>query len=46
MLDQLLTLLSENARLSCAQLAAMLNKTEAQVQEEIAAYEKAGIIRG
>ena len=46
MLDQLLTQLSENARLSCAQLAAMLNKTEAQVQEEIAAYEKAGIIRG
>ena len=46
MLDQLLTLLSENARLSCAQLAAMLNKTEAQVQEEIAAPKKAGIIRG
>lgn len=45
-MDRLLTLLDENARLSTAQLAAMLNKTEEAVAEEIAAYEKAGVIRG
>ncbi len=45
-MDRLLTLLDENARLSTAQLAAMLNKTENEVAEEIAAYEKAGVIRG
>lgn len=45
-MDRLLTLLDENSRLSAAQLAAMLGKTEKEVEEEIAAYEKAGIIRG
>jgi DNA-binding Lrp family transcriptional regulator len=45
-MDRLLTLLDENARLSAAQLAVMLNKTENEVAEAIAAYEKAGIIRG
>ncbi len=45
-MDRLLTLLDENARLSAAQLAVMLNKTESEVAEAIAAYEKAGIIRG
>jgi Transcriptional regulators len=45
-MDRLLTLLDENARLSTAQLAAMLNKSEKEVEEEIAAYEKAGVIRG
>ncbi len=45
-MDHLLNLLDENARLSTAQLAAMLNKTENEIAEEIAAYEKAGIIRG
>lgn len=45
-MDHLLNLLDENARLSTAQLAAMLNKTEKEITEEIAAYEKAGIIRG
>jgi DNA-binding Lrp family transcriptional regulator len=45
-MDQLLSLLSENARLTTAQLAAMLNLTEAEVTEKIAAYEKEGIIRG
>ena len=45
-MDRLLTLLDENARLSTAQLAVMLNKAENEVAEEIAAYEKAGVIRG
>lgn len=45
-MDNLLNLLSENARLSTAQLAVMLNKTEQEVTEEIAAYEKAGVIKG
>lgn len=45
-MDQLLNLLDENARLSTAQLATMLNKPESEVAEAIAAYEKAGVIRG
>ncbi len=45
-MDRLLTLLDENARLTTAQLAVMLNKTENEVADEIAAYEKAGVIRG
>jgi DNA-binding Lrp family transcriptional regulator len=45
-MDRLLTLLDENARLSTAQLAVMLDKSESEVAEEIAAYEKAGVIRG
>lgn len=45
-MDQLLTLLSENARLTSAQLAVMLNLSEAEVNEKIAQYEREGIIRG
>ena len=45
-MDNLLNLLSDNARLTTAQLAVMLNKTEQEVAKEIAAYEKAGIIKG
>jgi DNA-binding Lrp family transcriptional regulator len=45
-MDRLLTLLDENARLSTAQLAVMLNKAEDEIAEEIAAYEKSGVIRG
>lgn len=45
-MDQLLSLLSENARLTTAQLAVMLNLSEAEVTEKIAQYEKEGIIRG
>lgn len=45
-MDKLLTLLSENARLTDKQLAVMLDKTEEEVKEEIAAYEKAGVLRG
>lgn len=44
--DPLLTLLSENARLSVSELSAMLNLSEQEVAERIEAYEKAGIIRG
>lgn len=45
-MNQLLNLLNENARLTNAQLAVMLDKSEAEVTEAIAAYEKQGIIRG
>ena len=45
-MDQLLSLLNENARLSNAQLAVMLNRTEQEVADQIAEYEKEGIIRG
>ena len=45
-MDRLLGLLNENARLSCAQLAVMLGKTEEEVAEAIAAYEKEGVLRG
>ena len=45
-MDHLLNLLDENARLTTAQLAVMLNKTEDEVENAIAAYEKQGIIRG
>ena len=45
-MTDLLNLLKENARLSNAQLADMLGKTEDEVAAEIADLEKKGIIRG
>lgn len=45
-MDQLLNLLNENARLTTEQLAVMLNRSEEEVAEQIAAYEKSGVIRG
>jgi DNA-binding Lrp family transcriptional regulator len=45
-MNQLLSLLSENARLTVSQIAAMLNMSEKEVSEQIARYEKEGIIRG
>ncbi|MCI9575164.1 MAG: Lrp/AsnC family transcriptional regulator [Clostridiales bacterium] len=45
-MKKLLNLLNENSRLTNAQLAVMLNKTEEEVASQIAAYEEAGIIRG
>ena len=45
-MDQLLTLLNENARLSSAQLAVMLGRTEQEIADQIAEYEKTGVIRG
>ncbi|MBR4224970.1 MAG: Lrp/AsnC family transcriptional regulator [Oscillospiraceae bacterium] len=45
-MDQLLTLLKENARLSTSELATMTGMTEAAVAAKIAAYENNGTIRG
>ncbi|MBQ7991229.1 MAG: Lrp/AsnC family transcriptional regulator [Oscillospiraceae bacterium] len=45
-MDQLLTLLKENARLSVSELAAMAAMSEEDVKSKIAAYEKDGTIRG
>lgn len=42
----LLSLLNENARLTNAQLAVMLGKTEEEVEKEIADYQQKGIIKG
>ncbi len=42
----LLSLLIENARLTNAQLAVMLGKTEEEVEKEIADYQQKGIIKG
>lgn len=44
-MDKLLKLLDTNARLSNAQLAAMLNITEDEVAHQMAALEQAGIVR-
>lgn len=45
-MDTLISLLKQNARLSNAQLATMLGKTEAEVAIKIEEYETAGIIKG
>lgn len=45
-MSKLLSLLETNARLTNAQLAAMLGTTEVEVAAQIAAYEKAGVICG
>lgn len=45
-MNDLLNLLKQNARLTNAQLADMLGKTESEVAAEIAALEKKGVIRG
>ena len=42
----LLSLLNENARLTNAQLAVMLGKTEEEVEKEIADYQQKGSIKG
>lgn len=44
-MDKLLKLLDTNARLSNAQLAAMLDTTEEEVARQMAALEQAGIVR-
>ena len=44
-MDKLLKLLDTNARLSAAQLAAMLNTTEADVEQKMAKLEQDGVIR-
>ncbi len=45
-MEQLIRLLNENARLSTAQLAVMLDKSEAEVEQMIHEAEQQGIIRG
>ncbi|MBP5303748.1 MAG: Lrp/AsnC family transcriptional regulator [Clostridia bacterium] len=45
-MDKLIELLSENARLSNAQLAAALGRTEEEVANHIEQLEKAGVLRG
>jgi DNA-binding Lrp family transcriptional regulator len=45
-MDKLLTLLKKNALESPRNLARMLNKTEKQIKDKIAKYEKEGVIRG
>lgn len=45
-MDQLLELLQDEAKLTVAQIAVMLNEPEAKVAEKIAAYEKNGVIKG
>lgn len=43
---KLIQLLNENARLTNAQLAVMLDTTEENIKREIAVLEKTGVIRG
>ena len=45
-MDIILKKLSENARFSTADLAALLNMSETEVADKINEYEKSGIIRG
>lgn len=45
-MNKLLTLLSENARLSNAQLAVMTGQSEEEVAAQIAQWERDGVIRG
>lgn len=45
-MDKLLKILSENARLSNEQLAAMTGETPQQVSQKIEMFEKQGIIKG
>lgn len=46
MMEKLLNLLDNNARLTTEQLATMLGRTEQEVAEQIAALEQSGAIRG
>ena len=45
-MDKVLKLLSENARLTDAQMAVMLNMTEAEIAAAVAKLEKDGVVRG
>lgn len=45
-MEQVLELLQENAKLTSAQLAAMLGEKEEDVAKAVAAYEKEGAIKG
>ena len=45
-MDKVLKLLSENARLTDAQMAVMLNMTEAEIVAAVAKLEQEGVVRG
>ncbi len=45
-MERLLSLLESNARLSNKELAGILGKTEAEIEETIKIYEETGVIRG
>ncbi len=45
-MDSLLKLLKEGGRLSNAELAVMLEKSEKEIEDQIERYEQAGIIKG
>lgn len=45
-MDELLTILKNNARETPENIAKMLNRTPAEVRAQIAEYEKKGVIRG
>ena len=45
-MDKLLTLLSENSKLSAKELALMLGEPEDYIAAQIKEYEKSGVIRG
>lgn len=45
-MNKLLSLLTNNARLSNKELAVMLNKSEAEVKEDIAMLENTGVLKG
>lgn len=45
-MDDLLRILSENARESVENIAKMLNRTPEEVEAQIAEYERKGVIRG
>ena len=45
-MEKLLKLLDQNARMSNAQLATMLGRTEKEVEDQIAQLEQSGAIRG
>ena len=46
MMDELLSLIKENPRLTYAELAAALGRDEAQVAQQVRQYEADGVIKG
>ena len=46
MMDELVSLIKENPRLTNAELAAALDRDEAQVAQQVRQYESDGVIKG